>query len=256
MINLYKTYNKAKEVFVKPQLHWRFGIWKHDPCLPVWRRGPIWHLGGSTYKSNAKCYQISNTHHIKTHCAGDVAEDGTIYKYDYYETIKHKLPGKLKNGDLVWKRKYRQLFRKFGLNIAKSSIRFPIWLSFHIFNYDVFWKTKWDEYDFRYEFPPQFTIVMFGLSLSFWLNPKCKLETDSPDHYWESLLTYIYGKNAGDLIQTVADCGRWIQTKNNQENTFFAVSKTYIKPEKYVEYEKAIELYEELIKNNGDKYEY
>lgn len=41
MLKLYKTYNKAKDVFIKPKLMWKFGKWRHDPCLPVWRRGPI-----------------------------------------------------------------------------------------------------------------------------------------------------------------------------------------------------------------------
>ena len=41
MIKLYKTYNKAKDVFVKPKLHWKFSLWRHNHCLPVWRRGPI-----------------------------------------------------------------------------------------------------------------------------------------------------------------------------------------------------------------------
>ena len=29
-------------------------------------------------------------------------------------------------------------------------------------------KTKFEDY--RFEFPPQFTIIFFGLSLSFWFN--------------------------------------------------------------------------------------
>ena len=112
------------------------------------------------------------------------------------------------------------------------------------------WKTKWTNYDFRYEFPPQFTIVFFGLSLSFWLYPECKSETDSPDHYWESLLTYIYGEHAGDLLQTIIDCGKWIRSENNKNTEFFALSKNYIKPEYYEIYDEATELYDELIKNN------
>lgn len=249
MIKLYKTYNKAKDIFVKPKLHWCFGKWNHDPCLPVWRRGPIWRIGGSSYKENAKCYQIYNQVPIKTHSCGDLKSDRTTYQYDYYETSIHKLPGNLKAWDTVWKRKYRKLFRKFGLKIAKAYIQFPIWLSFHIFNRDVMWKTKWDDYDFRYEFPPQFTIVLFGWALSFWLYPEIKnKDTESADHYWESLLTYVYGEHKGDLLQTIIDCGRWIRYEDDKEIPFFALSKNYIKPEHYQIYDEAIELYEELIK--------
>lgn len=142
MIKLYETYNKAKKVFVKPKLRCYFGKWRHDPCLPVWRRGPVWRIGGSSYKANAKCYQIYNQVPVKIHNAGDLKPDGTVYKYDHYKTSIHKLPGNLKTWDTVWKSKYRKLFRKFGLKIAKAYIQFPIWLSFHIFNWDIIWKTK------------------------------------------------------------------------------------------------------------------
>lgn len=37
MFNIYKTYNKAKEVFVKPRLKISFGLWKHMPGLPLYR---------------------------------------------------------------------------------------------------------------------------------------------------------------------------------------------------------------------------
>lgn len=250
MIKLYETYNKVKDVFVKPKLYWYFGKWRHDPCLPVWRRGPIWRLGGSTYKINAKCYEVHDFVHIKTGTKEYSRMDGSTYTCDIIETIRHKLPGNLRNGDVVWKRKYRKLFRKFGLKIAKAWIYFPIWMSFYIFNHDIIWKTKWDNYDFRYEYPSQFTIVAFGLSLSFWLYPECKLETDSPDNYWTSVLTYLYGKNPGDLIQTVANCGKWTRYDKNGDTEFFALSKNYIKPEHYEIYDEAIELYDELIKNN------
>ena len=251
MIKLYETYNKAKKVFVKPKLHCYFGKWRHDPCLPVWRKGPVWRIGGSSYKANAKCYQIYNQVPVKIHNAGDLKPDGTIYKYDYYKTSVHKLPGNLKTWDTVWKSKYRKLFRKFGLKIAKAYIQFPIWLSFHIFNWDIIWKTKWSEYDIRYEYPPQFTIVFFGLSLSFWLNPVIKdKETEGYNHYWESLLEYVYGKYKGDLLQTITSCGKWENVSNN--TSYFQVSKNYIKPKYWKEYDKAIELYNELKINKND----
>ena len=251
MIKLYETYNKAKKVFVKPKLHCYFGKWRHDPCLPVWRKGPVWRIGGSSYKADAKCYQIYNQVLVKIHNAGDLKPDGTIYKYDYYKTSVHKLPGNLKTWDTVWKSKYRKLFRKLGLKIAKAYIQFPIWLSFHTFNWDIIWKTKWSAYDIRYEYPPQFTIVFFGLSLSFWLNPVIKdKQTESFDHYWESLLKYLYGKYKGDLLQTITSCGKWENVSNN--TSYFQVSKNYIKPKYWKEYDKAIELYNELKINKND----
>ena len=252
MIKLYKTYNKAKDVFVKPKLYWKFGLWKHDPCLPVWRRGPIIDIGGSVYKANAKCYQVKNSVNIYDGEREYTRMDGTTATYKVYKTVYHKLSNNLNCFDIVWKREYR---KKWWTKIIPARLKLPIWLTFHIFNRDITFKTKWTSYDFRYEFPPQFTIVFFGLSLSFWLYPECKSETDSPYHYWESLLTYIYGEHAGDLLQTVIDCGKWIQSKNEKDTEFFALSKNYIKPEHYEIYDEATELYDELIKNNkGDEY--
>ena len=249
MIRLYKTYNKAKDVFVKPKLHWKFGLWKHDHCLPVWRRGPIIAIGGSTYKANAKCYQVKNSVNIYDGEKEYTRTDGSTATYKVYKTVYHKLPNSLNCFDIVWKKKYR---KKWWTRIIPARLKLPIWLAFHIFNRDITFKTKWTSYDFRYEFPPQFTIVFFGLSLSFWLYPECKSETDSPYHYWESLLTYIYGEHAGDLLQTVTDCGKWIQSKDNKDTEFFALSKNYIKPEYYEIYDEATELYDELIKNNKE----
>lgn len=247
MIKLYKTYNKAKDVFVKPKLHWKFGLWRHDPCLPVWRRGPIINIGGSIYKANAKCYQVKNSVSIYDGEREYTRMDGSTATYKVYKTSYHKLPNNLNRFDIVWKREYR---KKWWAKIIPARLNLPIWLAFHVFNRDVTFKTKWTICDFRYEFPPQFTIVFFGLSLSFWLYPECKSETDSPDHYWESLLIYLYGERAGDLLQTIIDCGKWIQSKNNKDTEFFALSKNYIKPKYYEIYDEAIELYDELIKNN------
>lgn len=249
MIKLYKTYIKAKDVFVKPKLYWKFGLWKHDPCLPVWRRGPIIDIGGSIYKANAKCYQVKNSVNIYDGEKEYTRMDGTTATYKVYKTVYHKLPNNLNCFDIVWKREYR---KKWWAKIIPARLKLPIWLAFHIFNRDITFKTKWTSYDFRYEFPPQFTIVFFGLSLSFWLYPECKSETDSPYHYWESLLTYIYGEHAGDLLQTVIDCGKWVRSKNNKDTEFFALSKNYIKPEHYEIYDEATELYDELIKNNKE----
>ena len=38
MFNIYKTYNKAKDVFVKPKIKISFGLWKRMSGLPLYRR--------------------------------------------------------------------------------------------------------------------------------------------------------------------------------------------------------------------------
>lgn len=184
MINLYKTYNKAKDVFRKPKLSWKFGLWKDDPCLPVWRRGPIINL---YRRFSLNVYNPRTGVRIKLGSAGTTRPDGTIRQYDEYTTTHHKLPGNLKQYGPVWKRDFRKKLRKWGLGWLPTHIQLPLFFAFDIYNYDVCWKNKWDEY--RYEFPPQFTLVFFGLSLSFWLNSPDGDRAED-DEYWESILYY------------------------------------------------------------------
>lgn len=140
IIKLYNTWEKVKDIFVKPSLKVYFGKWKNDPNLPVWRRGPQF-------------------------------------------------------------------------------------LQFHIFNYDVCWKPKWDEC--RYEFPPQFSIIAFGYSLSFTLHgPKCRFGCD--DNYWESILNYLYNNKSNTLEEAIQNVGVWTQYKNDDCVKFFGVRPEYI----------------------------
>lgn len=194
-IKLYETYNKAKDLFAKPILKWKFGLWKNDPCLPVWRRGPVIKLYNYKYGENAKCHSVKNSVLI---CTGQEpytnSKGETRYNKKYAYTKQHKLPGGLKPGDIVWNRDIRKKLRKFGLSWIKPRYQLPTWLAFHIFNYDVCWKTKWN--DTRFEFPPQFTIVAFGFSLSFWLvPPKPEHDRIYTDHYWEGIIDYGFYKN-------------------------------------------------------------
>lgn len=157
-IKLYDTYNQAKELYAKPRLKWRFCKWKHSPCLPVWRRG----------------------NHIN------------IYRrYDELKEIRGRFISTYEWSD-VGKERHPILSKIF----KKPFYTLPIWLSFFIFNFDLVWKTKWDEY--RFEFPPQLSIVFFGWSLNFWLvPPECKYPDyinnafTTADDYWESMLWYI-----------------------------------------------------------------
>lgn len=235
MIKLYKTYNLVKDTFIKPKLYWKFGLWKNDPCLPIWRRGLIINFSGSTFGKNAKSYYVKNTVNIKTG-EHSYIHNGKTYTYNYFNWVpKHKLPKNLKPDTKVWNREYR---KKWWTKIIPAELKLPIWLSFYIFNHDVIWKTKYD--DIRYEYPPQFTIVFFGLSLSFWLKPVIKdSRYENENHYWESLLQFIYGKNPYNLSKTIINCGQW-ETKNE---SYWQVSKNYIKPKFQEEYTNTINSY-------------
>ena len=148
---------------------------------------------------NTNCYEVKNRVQIFTGYNTWTDSSGKEYKtacYDWAAT--HKLPGGLKYGDIVWKRDIRKKLKKWHLSWIKPQYELPIWLSFHIFNYDVGWKTKWD--DTRYEWPPQFTIVFFGLAFSIWLSaPKCDGEHFSDDGYWEGVIDYGFYKKKEDF---------------------------------------------------------
>ena len=60
-IRLYDTFNKAKDFFKKPIVHWSFGKWRNNHLLPIWRRGPILRLGKSPYALNTNCYEVKNS---------------------------------------------------------------------------------------------------------------------------------------------------------------------------------------------------
>lgn len=183
-IKMYDTYNKVSHVFKKPKLYWRFGSWRKDPCLPVWRRGPYIKLIKYNYndvtwgvvgKSKPKRYKIGG----KWTWSSPTDIKGYMWSEDYKK--RHPIISKL----------------------FKPNYQLPIWLSFYVFNHDMIWKTKWDDY--RFEFPPQYTIVLFGYSLSFWLrNP---IGSSRDDLYWESMLWYIDKNNLKDAFN---ECTVWM----------------------------------------------
>jgi len=199
MIKLFQTYKKAKEFFVRPNIHFSFGRWRKNNCLPVWRRGPIIRIGKHPYKLNSNCYEVKNRVMIFTGYSTWKDSSGKERQSKCYDwAATHKLPGGLKPGDNVWKRDTRKKLRKYHLSWIKPKYQLPIWLSFYIFNHDIGWKTKWG--DTRYEWPPQFTIVFFGLAFSIWLSaPKCECEHCHQDGYWEGVIDYGFYKNKEDF---------------------------------------------------------
>ena len=114
-------------------------------------------------------------------------------------------------------------------------------MKFHIVNLDLGWKTKWDDY--RYEFPPQFTIIAFGLSLSLTLHCPVKNEFACDDHYWEAILNHLYANKSGRLKETIESTGIWSTWKfkdGDNRTDYFAVRPEYIAPQHLEEYYAAI----------------
>lgn len=146
---LYQDYLPVKDVFEEPHLRCQIGRWRRDNCLPVWRRGRI--IRTFTNWNNVR--QV------------------------FVEVPKKKWASRW---DWKWTREFK---RKHPIrSLLKPFYTLPIWLAFFKFNHGMFWKTKWEDY--RYEFSPQFTLVFFGLSISFWL------WQEGHDDYWEAILYY------------------------------------------------------------------
>lgn len=203
MFKLYKTYNKAKNIFVKPQLKWEFGRWRNTSGLPVWRTGPRLYLY-RLFRIDIACIDTS---------------ESTCFaaKYKWTETFKKEHP----------------IFSK----IFKPTYQLPIWLSFYIFDNDVIWKWKYDE--IRFEFPPQFTVVFFGFALTLMLiepsyNGENKNFADI-DSYWEGILNYIHnGNSLRNAIDKTGYCTTWDTDK--KEHSFWCLKPQFIKPSHLSDY--------------------
>lgn len=230
-IRLYETFNKAKDFFVKPTIYCSFGKWRNNHLLPVWRRGPIIRLGKSPYALNTNCYEVKDRVLIFTGYNTWKDSSGKEHKTASYDWAPgHKLPGGLKSGDIVWNRDIRKKLKRWHLSWIKPRYQLPIWLAFHIFNHDVGWKTKWG--DTRYEWPPQFTIVFFGLAFSICLGvPNCGEEYVHQDGYWEGVIDYGYYKNKEDFdpVRFIKGQGymHWTEYSSIEENARRAIYNKY-----------------------------
>ena len=163
--NFLSLYRELKRYFKRPRLKFYLGPWRREGNLPVWRRGP----------------------QIRWGKYGEINEH---WNWAKLESSEWNALGK-KNHPILSK-------------IIKTPVwQLPIWLAFHWYNDDLMYKTKWSEDDYRYEFPPHFTVVFFGLAFSITAYAP-KVEGDDKytcdDDYWETLLTFRhYG---GDLKKT------------------------------------------------------
>jgi len=210
-----KEWNKVKGVFKKPKIKVYFGFWsvsylalklgefllnkgfdkypiltkiwrflsRTDSSLPVWRRGNTISLFSKHHK-----WVLDKEKH-------------TNY-FDWDDEFKSKL-------------------KKLHLSWLKPHYTLPTIFSFYIFKRDVMYKWKYDE--LRYEYPPQFTIVFFNISLTLhWCAPVKDFDYTSNDRYWTSVLSYIYEKSyyeKNDILGLAQDMG-WskIYRKGDYEN--------------------------------------
>lgn len=182
------TWKKSKNIFIKPKIHFYFGPWRKEGNLPVWRRGNIIRFGKNYFREKQANSRYESSYY-------------DFYIKEYEEDWDY---AKLKDSRWTEEGKKRHPILS---KLVKPSYELPLWLSFYCFNNDIMYKTKWDEDDFRYEFPAHFTIVFFGLAFSItaYIPREDKDDWLVDDQYWESILTYQYYK--GDLKKTNDACG-------------------------------------------------
>ena len=217
------TYKKIKGVWQKPKLRVYFGSWLHDPNLPVWRNQTIRLAKYGNYYQIRKCVEIED----KAKSRYDENFKCTIKSY--YHSMHHRI-----KSDYAWKRPIRNKLRKWGLGWVPPIIELPWWLTIRVFNWDVMWKLKYDEV--RYEFPPQFTIVFFGLALSLTLHEPTRGYYTSDDQYWEGILDWLY-KYDKDMYKTVYYGGVW----GYKNDSFFSIRPEHLlRLEDRAEYYRAV----------------
>ena len=207
MLKIFKTYWKARKLFVFPKINVQICKWRKSGCLPVWRRGNQIKL--------AKHYSEYET------------------KYDYAKLINSWWTdeGKAKHPILS------KLFKH-------PVIQLPIWLSFYWFDWDVCWKWKWDE--IRYEFNPLFSVVFFGISFNIWLSCPVRGEYFMDDHYWECILNYVYGeKPFKDIVSFTERMSKWSRhdAKDDLYHEYYTLQPEYLKESYRSEYLEKIKEY-------------
>lgn len=236
LIKLYDTWEKVRNIFVKPSLKVYFGRWRNDPNLPVWRRGAHIYLIGRKYRGfdNSKVHILRDRVMIYTGEAPFTFGDKTYTTKCYDWAHKHKLPGKLKVGQYVWNRKIRKRLKKWHLSWISPIIELPLWTRFHIVNLGLGWKTKYD--DVRYEFPPQFSIIAFGFSLTFTLHSPVWNNFCNDSSYWEAILVHLYENKSGTIKETIKRGGVWRKTSDGKSCYYFSVRPEFFMPRYLKEY--------------------
>lgn len=175
---LYKEYIQCKDVFREPRMMCYMGSWKKNPMLPVWRRGNDIYLAPWRYRQWVK--------------KGKTWDEGEV---------------------CVWRDEVKEKF-PILTKIIRPHYRLPYYLSCFLFNYGLGWKLKWDDY--RYEYPPGITLVLFGFSISLWLVPPIDTKTGEPHSdydYWEAILNYIDCKDINEVKKRM---GSWQTYKDGK----------------------------------------
>jgi len=118
---------------------------------------------------------------------------------------------------------------------GKDGINFPHYITkFGIDSCELGWKTKWTNTDYRFEWSPLISLVIFGKQLAIWV--KAPVHEDS---YWTAWL-YYKNHTKGTKVQRIQQCINdfgctWISYKKDNEPERVDHYLTILRP-KYLKY--------------------
>lgn len=169
----------------------------------------------------------------------------------YFGEIKHGTPYFLPRKWVKWSKddcikavKEKQaIFDKVGkpnpytVDSFKNT-RKPIPIKYFGFQFTTLgWKTKWTPEDYRFEWSPMFSIVLFGKQICIWIMPNIgDVSTIAVDCYWEAYLIYKYKTDktkskAERLTQLkeIYSCSWGSEDKGYTDYYQFILKKKYLK---------------------------
>lgn len=132
-------------------------------------------------------------------------------------------------------------------------ITLPKWMTFRIINNDFQSKWKYDEA--RFERGGYFSIVLFGIALTFYLEVPLDDEGKyHEDEYYEFVMEYLGGRNSGNVKQCIKNMGIITQhSVEYGERKYPAMRKEWFLPLYHRVYDVAIE---ELMRPKVEKPEW
>lgn len=176
-----------------------------------------------------------------------------IKLYKTYNKVKH----------ILVKPKLKVMFSPMGeqpfylpphvITLFNKRMCLPNWMTFRIVNRDFMSKWKYDNPCF--ESRGYFSIVFFGTALTFYLEiPLDNEDMYHDDEYYEFMMEYLNGVDAGDLKECIKQMGTITQhTKKYGERKYPAFRKEWLKPEWYSTY---VIAQREMEIRNSDKDEW
>ena len=153
----------------------------------------------------------------------------TVRLFDRYKYYNHE------TDSIEYNPQFLEKIRKWIPIFTSKVIRFnlPNVLTFRILNRDFGRKWKYDNPCF--ESKGYFSIVFFGIALTFYLEiPLDNEDKYHEDEYYEFMMEYLNGVDAGDLKECIKQMGTITQhTKQYGERKYPGFRKEWLKPEWY-----------------------